>query len=77
MAAVIHASVDMGRPKSDKPKEAVISLRTFAEVREAIEEYARREHRTIAQMTELMLRESIVARRKRDKESAADIEALP
>jgi hypothetical protein len=77
MAAAAQTVADMGRPKAEKPKEAVISLRTFAEVREAIEGYARREHRTIAQMTELLLREAIVARRKRDKESAADIEALP
>lgn len=77
MAATVETAADMGRPKADKPKESVISLRTFVEVREAIEAYARREHRTIAQMTELLLREAIIARRKRDKESASDIEQLP
>lgn len=77
MAATTQTAADMGRPKSDKPKEASISLRTYAEVREAIDDYARREHRTIAQMTELLLREAIIARRKRDKESAKEIESLP
>lgn len=68
---------DMGRPKADKPKNAVISLRTFPEIRAAIDDYARREHRTIAQMTELLLREAIVARRKLDKASTKDIDDLP
>lgn len=77
MAAAAQTVADMGRPKADRPKDAVVSLRTFPEVREAIEDYARREHRTIAQMTELLLREAIIARRKRDKESSADIEKLP
>ncbi len=77
MAAVAHASADMGRPKADKPKESVVSLRTFAEVRLAIEEYAAAEHRTVAQMADLLLREAIISRRKRDKKSASDIEDLP
>ena len=77
MAAAAQTVADMGRPPADKPKDAVISLRTFAEVRAAIEDYARREHRTIAQMTELLLREAIIARRKRDKESSKNIEELP
>ncbi len=68
---------DMGRPKADKPRDSIISIRTFEEVRSAIEDYARREHRTLAQMTELLLREAIIARRKRDKESAVEIEKLP
>jgi len=67
----------MGRQKSEKPKDAVISTRTYTEVRAAIDEYARQERRTVAQMTELLLREAIVARRKRDKQSAAEIKALP
>lgn len=70
-------TTDMGRPKAAKPKEAVISTRTFQEVRDAVEEYARREHRTMAQMTELLLREAIVARRKKDKEPTKDIDELP
>jgi hypothetical protein len=77
MAATAHTVADMGRPKSEKPKEAVISLRTFAEVRAAIEDYAAQEHRTIAQMTELLLREAIISRRRKDKRSASDIEDLP
>lgn len=77
MAANSQTAPEMGRPKSDKPKDAVISLRTFPEVRAAIDDYARREHRTIAQMTELLLREAILARRKRDKEPTADVEGLP
>lgn len=77
MAAAAQTVADMGRPKADKPKESVISLRTFAEVRAAIEDYASNEHRTIAQMTELLLREAIIARRKRDKKPFTDIESLP
>jgi hypothetical protein len=77
MAAAVQTGSDMGRPKADKPKEAVISLRTFSEIRTSIEEYAAGEHRTIAQMTELLLREAIIARRKRDKKPTADIEGLP
>ncbi len=77
MAAKVQTAAEMGRPKADKPKEAVISSRTFPEVRDAIDDYARREHRTIAQMIDLLLREAIISRRKKDKESAADIEKLP
>lgn len=73
----IQEARDMGRPKAEKPKEAAISLRTFQEVRDAIEEYARDEHRTLAQMADLLLREAIVARKKKAKQSAADIERLP
>lgn len=68
---------DMGRPKAERPKQSVVSLRTFDVVRQAIEEYARKEHRTLAQMADLLLREAITARRKRDKESASEIEQLP
>lgn len=77
MAAIAQTAAEMGRPKADKPKESVISSRTFPEVREAIDDYARREHRTIAQMIDLLLREAIIARRKKDKESASEIEKLP
>ncbi len=77
MAATLQTPAEMGRPKVDKPKGSVISLRTFPEVREAIEDYARREHRTIAQVTELLLREAIIARRKKDKEGFKEIESLP
>lgn len=76
MATAIQ-NVEMGRPKADKPKEHVVSTRTFTEVRDAVADYARREHRTMAQMADLLLREAIIARRKRDKESATEIEALP
>jgi hypothetical protein len=77
MTGKFQTTADVGRPKAEKPKDAVISLRTFPEVREAIDDYARREHRTIAQMTELLLREAIIARRQRDKESSKEIENLP
>lgn len=77
MAAAIQTANEMGRPKAENPKDAVISLRTFAAVRDAIEEYARMEHRTVAQMADLMLREAIIARRKAAKKSAADIDSLP
>lgn len=70
-------TADMGRPKSDKPKGARISLRTYPEVRTAIEEYASRDHRSVAQMTELLLREAIIARKRRDKKSTKEIEGLP
>ena len=75
--AVAQQTADMGRPKSERSKDAVISLRTFPPVRDAVDEYARREHRTIAQMADLLLREAILARRKKDKEPAEDIEELP
>lgn len=77
MAATAHTVSDMGRPKSEKPREAIISLRTFTDLRQAIEDYAKREHRTLAQMTELLLREAVISRRKRDREAADDIEDLP
>lgn len=73
----VQTSAEMGRPKADKPKTAVISSRTFAEVREAIEAYARSERRTTAQMIDLLLREAIIARRKRDRQSTTEIETLP
>lgn len=75
--AVIVQTAEMGRPKAEKPKQHVVSTRTFTEVRDAVSEYARREHRTIAQMADLLLREAIIARRKRDKEPATEIETLP
>ena len=77
MAANVQTAAEMGRPKADKPKDSVISSRTFPEVRDAIDDYARKEHRTIAQMIDLLLREAIIARRKRDKQSASEIEKLP
>lgn len=70
-------TADVGRPKSDKPKDAAISLKTFPEVRDALLEYARREHRTVAQMTDLLLREALIARLKREKRDASAIEDLP
>lgn len=76
MASAVQTS-DMGRPKSEQPKQSVISLRTFDVVRQRIEEHARREHRTLAQMAELLLREALIARGKREKESTTDIENLP
>jgi hypothetical protein len=77
MAAALQTAAEMGRPKSDKPKDAVVSLRTYPEVRDHIEEYARREHRTVAQMADLLLREAIAARLKGEKKSAASITGLP
>lgn len=73
----VQTSAEMGRPKAEKPKTAVISSRTFLEVREAIDAYARLERRTTAQMIDLLLREAIIARRKKDKLSTIDIERLP
>jgi hypothetical protein len=67
----------MGRPKADKTRSAAMGFRAYPEIREAIETYAKREHRTVAQTIELLLREAIIARRKRDKESAKEIEDLP
>ena len=67
----------MGRPKVEKPKDKIISIRMFAVVRDAIDAYARQESRTTGQMAELLLREAIIARRKRDNESSAEIEQLP
>ena len=67
----------MGRQKSDKPKDALVSTRTFSEVFDAISGYARKEHRTIAQMADLLLREAIISRRKAAKEPTKDIEDLP
>lgn len=77
MAATVQTAPEMGRPKSEKPKNAAISLRTYAELKSAIDEYAREEHRTTAQMTELLLREAVIARRKRDKKATKDIDDLP
>jgi hypothetical protein len=67
----------MGRPKSDKSKDALVSLRTYGEVHAAIADYARMEHRTIAQMADLLLREAIIARRTLAGEDTSDITELP
>ena len=77
MAAAIQTAAKMPRPKAEKPKDAVVSLRTFPEIRDAIEEYARKEHRTLAQMADLMLREAIIARWKKEKRATEGIEELP
>lgn len=77
MAATLQTATDMGRPKSDNPKDAVISLRTFHKVRTLLEEFAKREHRTLAQMAELMIREAIIMRLTKEKRSVKDIESLP
>lgn len=66
-----------GRPKADRTRSDVLKLRTFPEIKNAVEDYARQEHRSPSQMTELLLREAITARRKRDKKSTKDIDDLP
>lgn len=76
MAAAMQ-TLDVGRPKLDKSKDVPISTRTYSEVRNAIDEYARAEHRTTSQMVELLLREAIIARRKKDRRKTDDIESLP
>lgn len=73
----VQDAPDMGRPPADKPKAAILNFRVYPEVREAVEAYARKEHRTVASMAELLLREAIVARMKRDKEDPSSIEQLP
>lgn len=73
----VQDAPEMGRPPSDKPKAAILNFRVYPEVREAVEAHARKEHRTVASMAELLLREAIVARMKRDKEDPSSIEGLP
>lgn len=72
-----QTAYDVGRPPSDRPKDSILHLRVHPELRAAIEGYARVEHRTIATMTDLLLREAVIARRKAAGESAKDIEGLP
>jgi hypothetical protein len=67
----------MPRPPTEKPKGAILNFRTYPEVRDAVEAIAREEHRTVAAMADLLLREAIVARRKAAKKPTADIENLP
>jgi hypothetical protein len=67
----------MGRPTAEKPKTETLHFRVHPEVREGVEMFAAKEKRTLASMADLLLREAIIARRKRDKKSAAEIENLP
>lgn len=75
--AAAQDSRTMPRPPAEKPKGAILNFRTFPEVRDAVEEFARAEHRTVAAMADLLLREAIIARRKAAKRSTTDIENLP
>ncbi len=68
---------EMGRPPAEKPKDAIIHFRTHSEVREAVEAFAREEHRTLAAMSDLLMREALIARLKAAKKDAAAIENLP
>lgn len=78
MARVLQEdTATMGRPPAENPKDERLSLRIHAELRAAIEEIASAEHRTLAQMTDLLLREAVIARRKAAKKDARDILALP
>lgn len=46
-------------------------------MREAVERFSRDEHRTLASMADLMLREAIIARLRELGEDTSAIEALP
>lgn len=75
--SAVQNVADVGRPPAEQPKSAILNFRVHPEVRDAVEQYARQEHRTLAAMADLLVREAVIARRKRDKESAEDIESLP
>lgn len=64
------------KPKSESVREATITIRTYQAVRDAIDEVAEREHRPLSQMTELLIREALIARLKAEKRSTKEIEAL-
>lgn len=66
-----------GRPADVNPKGAILNFRVHREIREAVERFARDEHRTLAAMSDLLVREAIVARLKSRKQSTDAIERLP
>lgn len=67
----------MARPPADQPKNAILNFRVHSEVRSAIEDLARAEHRTLAAMSDLLIREAIIARLKAAGEDTSEIENLP
>lgn len=76
-AATAQDARGMARPPIDKPKGAILNFRVHAEVREAVEAFAREEHRTMASMADLLIREALIARLKARKQPTDDIDSLP
>ena len=73
----VQNASDMGRPPAEQPKTSVLNFRVHPETREAVEACARDEHRTLAAMSDLLIREALIARMKAAGEDASVIEGLP
>lgn len=67
----------MGRPKSDNPKDGVLNFRIYSALRVELERFAREEKRSLSRMADLLLREAVVARMKKEKRNPSAIEELP
>lgn len=72
-----HNADGMARPPAEQPKTAVLNFRVHAEVREAVERFARDEHRSLAAMSDLLVREALIARLEEAGENASRIRELP
>lgn len=58
-------------------KDAILNFRVHSAVRAAVETIARDEHRTLASMADLLIREAVIARLKARKQPTAAIANLP
>ena len=68
---------DMGRPTADKPKSEILHFRVHPEIKDAVERFAKDEKRTVASMSDLLMREAIIARLQELEEGTTAIEELP
>jgi hypothetical protein len=69
----------VARPKLDKTKDTPLNLRVYAELRDGLEAIARHESRSLNQMSDLLLRQAVIARLNELGETklAKKIAALP
>ena len=67
----------MARPKLDVTKEARVDVRMHAALRDALEKIARREGRTLSQLSERMLRQRAIEYLRELGEDTSAIESLP
>jgi hypothetical protein len=75
--SAVQDAREMGRPPADNPKTAILNFRVHSEVRETVEQFARDEHRTVASMADLLIREALIARLKAARKPTKELESLP
>lgn len=77
MAVSCKAPGRMARPKQDVTKESRIDVRMHAALRDALEQIARREGRTLSQLCERQMRQYAIEYLKEIGKDVKPIEKLP